>query len=364
MTTVSLNMPILGISMLEQLSQAVVLLDSDLAVLYVNSAAEKLFAASSACLLNASICELCWEKDSLDALENAQQDGCSYTRREARLFIPTLQQDVILDYTVTPLMDDATNSLQFLMELQPQERQLRLSREDSIFTAYQATRSLVRGMAHEIKNPLGGIRGAAQLLASELNAEQREYTDVIISEADRLRSLLDRMLGSREQIKLQPMNIHQALERVRMVIGAEVGEQINLVRDYDPSIPELEADLDQIIQVLLNIVRNAAQALTENPPAEPARILLKTRILRQFTLNNIRQRLVCLIEIEDNGPGISPELQETLFYPMVTGRALGTGLGLPIAQSIMHQHGGLIECDSYAGKTRFRIYLPCQQPPA
>ena len=352
--------------MLEHLSLAVVLLDGDLTVLYVNPAAEQLFITSSAHLLGKPLTLLSWDEDSLNALHSAVAEQRPFTRREAKLYAPNTAQIVTMDYTVTPLLNSDKQAQQFLLELQPQERQQRLSREDSIFTAHQATRALVRGVAHEVKNPLGGIRGAAQLLARELpNNELREYTDVIINEADRLSHLVEQMLGSHQRLNLQKINIHQVLERVRLVIQSEVGDAIALERDYDPSLPDVLADLNQLIQVVLNIVRNAAQALLENPSDAPATIWLRTRALRQFTIGSVRHRLVCQIEVEDNGPGISAELLEMLFYPMVTGRAQGTGLGLPIAQGIVQQHGGIIECQSSPGHTQFRILIPFtpQLPP-
>ena len=344
--------------LLEQLSTAVMLLDHDLCVLYANPAAEQLFATSRAHLKGHPIAQFYWQDDScLDALYSARQDKRPYTRRGARLYFLHGDQQITLDYTVTPLLPGSD----FLLELIPQDRMLRISQEDSLFTANLATQALVRGMAHEVRNPLGGIRGAAQLLTRELaDVRLHEYTDVIISEVDRLGDLVERMLGSHKKLEMKRINIHQALERVFWVLSAEVGEQLRLERDYDPSLPELWADLDQLIQVFLNIARNAAQALLENPGSQPPRIVLRSRALRQFTIGNVRHRLVCLIEIEDNGPGISQTLQETLFYPMVTGRAQGTGLGLPIAQAIIQQHQGLIACVSQPKQTVFRILIPFQ----
>jgi two-component system nitrogen regulation sensor histidine kinase GlnL len=225
--------------------------------------------------------------------------------------------------------------------------------------AHQATRALVRGVAHEVKNPLGGIRGAAQLLAKELKDENlTDYTDIIIAEADRLRNLVDKLLGPRKLPDFRKLNIHQLIERVRSIVEAESGHQISIVRDYDPSLPEVLVDGDQIIQAILNVVSNARQALLESTQSDYPRITLRTRPLRQFTIGNIRHRLVAMIEIEDNGPGVDQKIQETLFFPMVSGRANGTGLGLSIAQSIMNQHQGLIECESRPGLTQFRLLLP------
>lgn len=355
-----MNSAALGNALLEQLSTAVLLLDEHLSVRYANPAAEQLFATSRTHLLGRSIALFFWEDDEcLDALNNALLDQQPYTRREARLHFPSNGQVITIDYTATPFNGAGQAGKQLLVELFPQDRVLRLSREDNLFTAHQVTRALVRGVAHEVKNPLGGIRGAAQLLARQLSSpELKEYTDVIIAETDRLSHVVDRMLGPRQRLNFTRINIHQVLERVRLILQAEVGKAITLICDYDPSLPELYADLDRLIQVVLNIVRNAAQALLENPSERPAEIILRSRVLRQFTIGAHRHRLVCLVEVEDNGPGIDGPLLETLFYPMVTGRAQGTGLGLPIAQGIIQEHEGLIECESTRGRTVFRILIP------
>lgn len=352
--------------LLDHLSTAVVLLDGQLDVQYANPAAEQLLATSLAHLRQAPLHTFFegadWQVANLQHALAAQQP---YTQREVRLQRPERGRPTMVDYTVTPL-----SATRLLVELLPVERLMQISREDSLIAAGQVTRALVRGVAHEIKNPLGGIRGAAQLLERELErAELREYTAVIISETDRLRALADRMLGARKPPAFRRINIHQVLERVRLVLQAEVGDALSVVRDYDPSLPELWADMDQLIQVVLNIVRNAAQALLEMPatglpaPHGAPRIVLRSRVLRQFTIGACRHPLVCLVEVEDNGPGMDRELQETVFYPMITGRSKGTGLGLPIAQSIMQQHGGLIECDSRPGQTVFRILLPFDPAP-
>jgi two-component system nitrogen regulation sensor histidine kinase GlnL len=247
-----------------------------------------------------------------------------------------------------------------LLEIQPLDRLLRINRDDHHASVQETTRKLVRGLAHEIKNPLGGIRGAAQLLQRELATErQRDYTRIIIEEADRLRNLVDRMLGPSQVPRLVPVNIHQALERVVLLLEAEAPGRISFVRDYDPSLPEVEADLEQLIQALLNIVRNAQQALEKTPAPE---IRLRSRIIRQFTIGTTRHRLVLRLDITDNGPGIPPDLFDRMYYPMISGRADGSGLGLSIAQSIVGQHGGLIECESKPGSTTFSIFLPLEQP--
>lgn len=223
----------------------------------------------------------------------------------------------------------------------------------------ETTRILVRGLAHEIKNPLGGIRGAAQLLARELHGPgQQDFTNIIIEEADRLRNLVDKMLGPVKLPEISDLNIHEVLERVCQLISAESREQLTIIRDYDPSIPELGGDREQLLQVLLNIARNALQAVQSDPGLDEGIITIKTRTQRQFTIHNIRHRLVLRIDFIDNGPGIPESIKDQIFYPMISGRAEGTGLGLSIAQSIITRHKGLVECKSTPGHTEFSIYLP------
>jgi two-component system nitrogen regulation sensor histidine kinase GlnL len=219
------------------------------------------------------------------------------------------------------------------------------------------TRSLVRGLAHEIKNPLGGIRGAAQLLEAELlSNELKEYTQIIIEEADRLQQLVDRMLGPNKLPKKQLLNIHDVIERVRTLVIAE-NPAVEVWRDYDPSIPDLYGDNDQLIQSILNIVKNAVSALAKT--ADP-KITLKTRVARQMTLGSKRHKLVAKIQVIDNGPGIPEEIREKIFFPMVTATEGGVGVGLSISQSLINKHNGLIQCESRPGKTVFTIWIPLE----
>lgn len=350
--------------LLDGLNTAVLLLDADLRVRYVNPAAEMLLSLSSARLIGEPLpaCFLV-DQDAREALRSAIDNSHPFSKREAELRVSPFHQ-VTVDYTVSPLIEPG-QPVQLLMELQQIDRLQRISREEALIASHNATRALVRGVAHEIKNPLGGIRGAAQLLERALpeGSDLREYTRVVIDEADRLRALADRMLGPRSLPQFRPVTVLEALERVRSLINAEAPDQVDIVRDYDPSIPDIAADHDQLIQVLLNIVRNARQAITENEQQqERGRITLRTRAMRQITIGSVRHRLVCRIEIEDNGPGIPRDMIDHIFYPMVSGRAHGSGLGLSIAQSIVNQHHGLIECDSAPGRTTFTILLPFEQP--
>ncbi|MDH5572358.1 MAG: nitrogen regulation protein NR(II), partial [Gammaproteobacteria bacterium] len=251
---------------------------------------------------------------------------------------------------------DPGESPGMLLEITPINRLLRIVRDENRLSQQDATREILRGLAHEIKNPLGGLRGAAQLLEKQLDsAELKEYTGVIISEADRLQKLLNRILGPNTLPDKQLLNIHEVLERVRSVVSVEAGQGISLRRDYDPSIPEFSADLDQLVQAILNIVRNAVQAM-----GDKGEVVLKTRVERKFSIGQNCHKLVARINIEDTGAGVPDDLKEKIFFPMVTGRAEGTGLGLSIALSIIERHGGVIECKSEPGHTVFSILIPIE----
>jgi len=245
---------------------------------------------------------------------------------------------------------------EILVELQQVDNHLRISKEEQLLTQQNTARLLVRGLAHEIKNPLGGLRGAAQLLDLELNdPELKEYTQIIIAESDRLQGLMDKMLGPNKLPNKKTLNIHEVLERVRQLVQAEASGGLIIKSDYDPSIPDIQGDKDQLIQAILNIVKNAVQAVESK-----GEILIKTRIHRQMTIGRKRHKLTAQIDIVDNGPGINADMMGQIFYPMITGRADGTGLGLSIAQSLINQHSGLIECHSEPGHTVFTIFLPLE----
>ncbi|MBI3773637.1 MAG: nitrogen regulation protein NR(II) [Gammaproteobacteria bacterium] len=339
---------------LENLNAAVVLFDAQLQLLYMNPAAEMLFALSTRRAAGTPADRLLGgESELLTNLHQALDSGHPFTERELTLHLP-LERTITVDCTVTPIIDGQERSL--LVEITQLDRQLRIAREEQLLAQNETTRDVIRGLAHEIKNPLGGLRGAAQLLERELpNAQLKEYTGIIIGEADRLQKLINRMLGPHTLPHKQWTNIHELLERVRQLVQAEAPTGITLKRDYDPSLPDIYADPDQLIQAVLNLVRNAVEAMDER-----GEIILRTRIQRQFTIGNQRHRLVACIEVIDNGPGIPAEMLDKIFFPMVTGRVGGTGLGLTIAQNLISQHGGLIECVSQPGKTVFTILLPLE----
>ena len=345
--------------LLDNQKTGVVVMDRDLRLLYLNVAAENLLEISVRKANKLSIGDvLIKAAGDIGEMQTALSNSNSFTKRQTQLQLMH-GKTVDVDYTITPFDEDGEQRA--LLEITSLEHSYRINREESLNSTHATTRELVRGLAHEIKNPLGGIRGAAQLLAAELDSEDlKDYTNVIINEADRLHKLVDRLVDSRQPLKMQPINIHEVLERVRSLVQAEIsGNSIELIRDYDPSIPTVLADSSQLIQAMLNIVRNAMQALF-SPKVEHnlGRIYLRTRIIRNATIGAKFHRLVACIKIIDNGPGIKPEMIGSIFYPMISGRAEGTGLGLSITHSIINQHQGLIECESSHSATCFTVLLP------
>lgn len=341
---------------LDHLNEAILLFDQQLALKYVNTAGEILLAESSKHLIGCSANSIFSTSPAL--LLHLQQSLSAQEPLVGReLSLDRLNQSFTVNCSISPLLEN-NQCIEILMELQQVDRHLWITKEEQLSAQHQISRMLVRGLAHEIKNPLGGLRGAAQLLDLELSdPELKEYTHIIIAEADRLKDLMDKMLGPNKLPQKTELNIHQVLERVRQVVTAEASGNVNIVCDYDPSIPDLLADKNQLIQALLNIVRNAIQAI-EN--CDDGRILIKTRIHRQMTIGRKRYKLLIKVDIIDNGCGIKEEMIGQIFYPMITGRAEGTGLGLSIAQALINQHNGLIECSSEPGNTVFSIYLPLE----
>jgi two-component system nitrogen regulation sensor histidine kinase GlnL len=340
---------------LENLNTAVLLVDSNLLLRAINPAGEMLFETSSRQITGQPLTQLLPHNQALiEAMYQSLVSSHPFTEHGLRLGVP-VNRWITVDCTVTPMLRSNGNG-ELILEIIPIDRLLRLAREESRQDQHAVSRAVIRGLAHEIKNPLGGLRGAAQLLEQELPSESlKEYTRIIIHEADRLRNLVDRMVGPNIPLRKKPMNIHQVMDHVRSLVLAEIPTGIHLERDYDPSIPEFPADAEQLTQAVLNITRNAVQALNQEGTIE-----FRTRIERQFTIAQKRHRLVVRVDIEDSGPGIPEELREHIFYPMVTSKPNGTGLGLSIAQDILSQHDGIIECSSRPGKTIFRIYLPLE----
>lgn len=336
---------------LEHISTAVFLLDKHGIVLYANPSAENLFEVSLNHIHGHNL-SLVFGSDSplVSAIEQILPGNTSFTEHELALNTPG-HTHLSVSCTFTPV--DA-GSVRLILEFHQIDKQLKIAREERMLLQQQANQELVRNLAHEIKNPLGGLRGAAQLLELELpKTELREYTQVIIKEADRLRSLMDRLLTPHRPPQYLMVNIHEVLERVRSLLLAEHPQGIAIQRDYDTSLPDIYADQEQLIQVALNICRNAAQAMHGH-----GEITLRTRVSRQVTLAKKRYRLALMIQIIDNGPGVPENIREKIFYPLVSGRDGGSGLGLTLAQTFVAQHHGSIECDSKPGRTCFTILLP------
>ncbi len=338
---------------LDTLHSVVLLFDRNLRLRYINPAGEMLFAVSAPRLLGLPLVELLHiDAPMLNALQEVLTTGHPITKHEQKLLL-LAQQEITVDMIVTALHNDQAEK-ELMVEMNRLDRLLRITRDESLVAQQKATRELLRGLAHEVKNPLGGLRGAAQLLEKELHDESlKDYTRVIIEEADRLQNLVNRILGPNSMPRKKAVNIIEVLERVRSLVLAEKHTAIQIQRDYDPSIPDVTADPDQLIQAILNIVRNACQAMNDK-----GEIRIRTRILRKYTIGQESHRLAANIQIIDNGPGVPENIKEQIFFPMITGRADGTGLGLSIAQTLIQQHGGLIECDSKPGETIFSIILP------
>ncbi len=338
----------------DALATSVVMLDEDLKIRYMNVAAEVLFGNSRGRLLGKSYKRLL-EQEILDAaLSKALETHENQSLRE--LHLKTAQGEMVIADLVVSTYITEGEMQGLILELYRIDQQLRISQEELLLSQLRTTQTLVKGMAHEIKNPLGGLRGAAQLLETELpSPELREYTSIIISEADRLQVLVDRMMGSQSPPIQENVNIHEVLERVRKLVSVDLSPGVNIEFDYDPSIPEIRADKDKLIQIVLNIVVNALKAV-----GDEGRVIFRTRVLRRFMLNHKTHKLVLKLQIIDNGGGIPPAIQDKVFFPMVSGSAEGTGLGLSIAQSLANTHDGLIEFQSTPGDTCFTLLLPIQ----
>lgn len=337
---------------LDNINTSIIMLDDQLSILYANSAAEVLFGASRRYLEGTLLNQWLPRKSELICeIENAIHAGQSFVELEKSVQI-SVERLVIVDCTVNVMSNNKV-----LIELVQVDRHVRISREEHIFAQSSAIHQLTRGLAHEVRNPLSGLRGAAQLLEKELTKpELKEYTGIIIGEADRLQNLVSRILGGSNALEeRRPINVHEALEHIRQLVSVNLPQGVSLETDYDPSIPEVQVVRDQLIQAILNIIRNSVQAVDGS-----GQIVLRTRARRQVTIGNQRHRLALAIDIQDNGPGIPKEIADNIFLPMVTNREDGTGLGLSISQSIIFQHGGFIEFDSNPNQTVFSIILPLE----
>jgi two-component system, NtrC family, nitrogen regulation sensor histidine kinase GlnL len=344
----------LGIGVgLDLVPSAIVLLDASGNVTYINSAAEQVLAAPLKLHLGMQFSAMFAPNEALSALVSDGLAGL-YGERSQEITLTRVSASTAVLYQALAGVIDAPHAC-LLIDLRPLDQRQRLDRESRLNDSAQANRELVRNLAHEIKNPLGGIRGAAQLLGLELTqSSQREYTQVIIKEADRLQNLVDRLLAPHRRARsLAPVNIHEVCERVRSLVLAEYPQHLRVQRDYDASLPEFQGDKEQLIQTVLNLVHNAAQALSGR-----GTIVLRTRVGRKVVLHHQIHKLALELHVCDDGPGIPEHLLDRIFFPLVSGREGGSGLGLSLAQTFVHQHGGTITCQTQPGLTDFTILLP------
>jgi len=341
--------------LLDALTTAVAILDARGAVDYLNSAAQTLLAVGMNQARGRPLGELVREPAPIEAIIARARTGAEPIAQRELRFAPTTRGDshFVVDCTATPI-----DAGRVLLEISDTTRQQRISRDNALLAQLDGSRQMVRQLAHEIKNPLGGLRGAAQLLERELPAEPlKEYTRLIIREADRLRKLVDNLLGPGAPLNKVWINPHEMLQHVYQLLRGEAPGGVAILRDYDPSLPPVYADRDQMIQAMLNLGRNAVQAL-----GDYGRLTLRTRAIVNATIGTRRHRVVASIQFEDNGAGVPPELADTIFYPLVTSRPGGTGLGLAVAQDLVTRHGGLIEFESRPGHTVFTLLLPFEEP--
>ena len=344
-------------TVLDALATSVAVVDLRSRVTHLNAAFEDLLGISRRILMGTKLANYFVEADLLaQSIDAARNNAFTVTRFEA-----TVQRDLSTLGTPVHIIVSRLEEVDHVMvEMLPVEKQLRQEREERLVDQAMANKELIRGLAHEIKNPLGGIRGAAQLLEMDLeNKALHEYTQVIIHEADRLQTLVDRLLAPhRRPHVVADMNIHEVCERVRSVLLAEYPDGLHIQRDYDFSIPEFQGDKEQLIQAVLNIAQNAAQAMADLVQRKKAALTFKTRVARQTTVGKVRYKLALELHVIDNGPGVPDAIKDRLFYPLVSGRDGGTGLGLTLAQTFVQQHQGWIECNSEPGQTDFRILIP------
>ncbi len=346
----------------ENMMSAIIMLDEDLIVRYINVATEQLFRLSARKFIGHALPQVLeYTNFDFERLKNCCQEHNGYSDYEVKFFIEGTPLLVEIDVISIEPKAEFDNCV-IMLELRKIEQQHKMNIEQQQHAQQIAAQDLVRGLAHEIKNPLGGLRGAAQLLDRQFKgqADVHEYTSIIIEQADRLKHLVDRLLGPQKRSTHTLCNIHEIIEKVRKLVSMDIGNKITIQRDYDPSIPEFSIDADQMQQAILNIVCNACQCLQENHTPDST-IIIKTRTAYRVNIHGNIAKIAILIQIIDNGPGIPAKIRDTLFYPMVTGRNGGTGLGLSIAQNIIDQHEGKIECVSWKGHTEFSIFLPIKE---
>ena len=349
-------LPVVDTELLDQLSTAVMVLTADTVIVDMNPAAEQLVGTSRKMVIGTPLISRipCVADDLRGMIDAAMSQQISFAQDLTLQGNPMYPEDRTVDCRVTP--HETLNRSHVIVELADITRRVRVHRENMLLQQHGASRRMVRQLAHEIKNPLGGIRGAAQLLARQIDdADLRRYTDVIVDEVDRLAGLADTLLGPGQQINKRPVNVHDLLEHVARLVESQDEPAIQLVRAYDPGLPFLALDRDQIIQAILNIVNNALAVLSDG-----GTLILRTRAVANYTIGARFHRVIASIEIEDDGPGIPDEIRDSVFFPLVTGRQDGTGIGLPLAQEFVNRHDGLIEFSTRPGRTVFCLRLPIE----
>ena len=355
-----MKIPVTSLVGLDLLASAIVILDQDGYIVYANAAAENMLESSFKSLKAQRLFDLFSNGEILHSIFQ-EAVARQFADKRQDLTLERSNREPLQVHVAVTALDNADSPV--LIEMRENVQQLKLDREERLLDQSLANKELIRNLAHEIKNPLGGIRGAAQLLELELPErhlrELREYTQVIIKEADRLQTLVDRLLAPHRRPHIVgDVNVHEVCERVRSLILAEFPTGLSIKRDYDLSLPDFRGDKEQLIQVVLNIAHNAAQALAARIRTGDAELILRTRVARQITLAKVRYRLALDLHITDNGPGIPSEIRDRIFFPLVSGKDGGSGLGLTLAQTFVQQHSGVIECESEPGCTDFRILIP------
>lgn len=346
----------LGSELVDQMTTALVLVDADGKIQHLNSAAEHLISLSNSTANGVAIATRlpCIAEELTKMISAAAERGLTYAQDLTINGNPMHSEDRIVDCRVSPFQTAGQAAV--LLEFADITRRLRVHREHMLLQQHAASRKMVRQLAHEIKNPLGGIRGSAQLLSRKVaDKDLSAYTDVIVTEVDRLAGLADTLLGPAQHSEKTSVNIHDLLEHVARLTEAREDTQVRLRRQYDPSLPPLQLDENQIIQAILNLTNNAVLAAGPDGHIE-----FRTTAMANFTIGPICHRMVVGIEIEDDGPGIPEEIRDSIFFPLVTGTREGTGLGLPLAQELVNRHGGFIEFSSRPGRTIFSLRLPVE----
>ena len=341
------------------LSTSVLLLNQDGCVEHCNIAAQDLFGRSKRNIIGQMVINLFEDDADLAQSVHLACMGVLQSLRQSAM-VCTLTEQVEVSLTMMSLMQQPWVAM---IEIKTVEHRLVIDRTKRLIDEIETQHRLLSNLAHEVKNPLGGLRGAAQLLEAELpDSRLMEYTQVIISEADRLQALVDRLAVPQTQPReWQNFNIHEVCDHVAALVEAEF-PTVKLTRDYDASIPDVHGDSQRLVQALLNVTRNAAQVLSITPDQSTPHIVLRTRVARRVALRDRQHKLAVVVSVIDNGPGVPEALRDCIFHPLVTGREGGTGLGLSIAQDLVQQHGGVIEFDSRAQCTEFRMMLPMERP--